>query len=67
MGEAATEVGTGKSKFTTCERSVINQFPILGSTSVIDYDDSFDYGGNFILAARVDTNAGTPNWAVHQP
>lgn len=48
-------VGTGKSKFSALE---FGEFEILGSTSVIGYDNSYDYEGDFILTARVGANAG---------
>ncbi|WP_099810082.1 restriction endonuclease subunit S [Streptococcus suis] len=48
-------IGTGKSKFSALE---FGEFEILGSTSVIGYDNSYDYEGDFILTARVGTNAG---------
>lgn len=48
-------IDTGKSKF------VINgngNYEILGSTSVIGYDNDYDYDGDFLLTARVGANAG---------
>ncbi|HEM2542619.1 TPA: restriction endonuclease subunit S [Streptococcus suis] len=48
-------IGTGKSKFSALE---FGKFEILGSTSVIGYDNSYDYEGDFILTARVGANAG---------
>lgn len=48
-------VDTGKSKFVSHESG---KYEILGSTSVIGYDDSFDYEGDFLLTARVGANAG---------
>ncbi|HEL2218170.1 TPA: restriction endonuclease subunit S [Streptococcus suis] len=48
-------IGTGKSKFSVLE---FGEFEILGSTSVIGYDNSYDYEGDFILTARVGANAG---------
>ncbi|HEM5060927.1 TPA: restriction endonuclease subunit S [Streptococcus suis] len=48
-------IGTGKSKFSVLE---FGKFEILGSTSVIGYDNSYDYEGDFILTARVGANAG---------
>ncbi|WFA75845.1 restriction endonuclease subunit S [Streptococcus suis] len=48
-------IGTGKSKFSALE---FGEFEILGSTSVIGYDNSYDYEGDFILTARVGANAG---------
>lgn len=52
------KLGTGKSKFTKFTKDSLHIFPILGSTSIIGYDDSYDYNGNFILTARVGINAG---------
>ncbi len=34
------------------------KYEILGSTSVIGYDNSYDYEGDFLLTARVGANAG---------
>jgi len=48
-------VDTGKSKFTL---NGLGKYEILGSTSVIGYDNSYDYEGNFLLTARVGANAG---------
>ena len=48
-------VDTGKSKFIVHESG---EYEILGSTSVIGYDDSYDYEGDFLLTARVGANAG---------
>lgn len=48
-------IDTGKSKFVTKERG---PYEILGSTSVIGYDDTYDYEGDFLLTARVGANAG---------
>ena len=50
-------VDTGKSKFD--KEGSSGEYPILGSTSVIGYDDEYDYEGNFILTARVGANAGS--------
>ena len=50
-------VDTGKSKFDKEYSS--GKYPILGSTSVIGYDDEYDYEGDFILTARVGANAGS--------
>ena len=50
-----SSVDTGKSKFTSHESG---KYEILGSTSVIGYDDSYDYEGDFLLTARVGANAG---------
>ena len=48
-------VDTGKSKFSL---SNVGEYEVLGSTSVIGYDSSYDYEGEFILTARVGANAG---------
>ena len=53
--EEVASVDTGKSKFTPHETG---QYEILGSTSVIGYDSSYDYEGDFLLTARVGANAG---------
>ena len=50
-------VDTGKSKFD--KEGSSGEYPILGSTSVIGYDDEYDYEGDFILTARVGANAGS--------
>ncbi|SCY14108.1 Restriction endonuclease S subunit [Butyrivibrio sp. INlla14] len=56
--EAAVDsVDTGKSKFD--KEGSSGEYPILGSTSVIGYDDEYDYEGDFILTARVGANAGS--------
>lgn len=48
-------VDTGKSKFVA---SGSGKYEILGSTSVIGYEDAYDYEGDFLLTARVGANAG---------
>lgn len=53
--EEVSSIDTGKSKFAVSESG---NYEILGSTSVIGYDDSYDYEGDFILTARVGANAG---------
>lgn len=53
--EEVSSIDTGKSKFTVSESG---NYEILGSTSVIGYDDSYDYEGDFLLTARVGANAG---------
>ena len=53
--DEVTSIDTGKSKFTPQESG---EYEILGSTSVIGYDDSYDYEGDFLLTARVGANAG---------
>ena len=50
-----SSVDTGKSKFASHESG---KYEILGSTSVIGYDNSYDYEGDFLLTARVGANAG---------
>lgn len=47
----------------TAGKSIISKkkpqlYPILGSTGVIGYTDSYKYDGNYILIARVGANAG---------
>lgn len=56
MGDVVDSVDTGKGKFNKEDSS--GEYPILGSTSVIGYDDKYDYEGDFILTARVGANAG---------
>ncbi|MBD5427194.1 MAG: restriction endonuclease subunit S [Treponema sp.] len=53
--DEVTSVDTGKSKFVSHK---LGKYEILGSTSVIGYDDSYDYEGDFLLTARVGANAG---------
>lgn len=53
--EAVSSIDTGKSKFNA---SKIGKYEILGSTSVIGFDNEYDYEGDFILTARVGANAG---------
>lgn len=53
------DIGTGKSKYSIQSKSLKAPYEILGSTSIIGYDNTFDYDGNFILTARVGANAGT--------
>ena len=53
--DEVTSIDTGKSKFIPQESG---EYEILGSTSVIGYDDSYDYEGDFLLTARVGANAG---------
>lgn len=48
-------IDTGKSKFSSKKSGL---YKILGSTSIIGYDDTYDYEGNFLLTARVGANAG---------
>jgi len=58
LREVVDVIGTGKSSFVPNEKSDINQYPILGSTSIIGYENEFDYSGDFLLTARVGANAG---------
>ncbi|MDQ0202846.1 restriction endonuclease subunit S [Pectinatus haikarae] len=53
--DETNSIDTGKSKFTAKKNGI---YEILGSTSVIGYDDSYDYEGDFLLTARVGANAG---------
>lgn len=57
--DVVKNIGTGNSKFQIQEKSNDASYAILGSTSVIGYDNNFDYEGNFVLTARVGANAGT--------
>lgn len=53
--DEVSSIDTGKSKFISHE---LGKYEILGSTSVIGYDNSYDYEGDFLLTARVGANAG---------
>jgi len=55
LEEEISSVDTGKSKYVA---SNSGKYEILGSTSVIGYDNTYDYEGNFLLTARVGANAG---------
>ena len=57
LESVVNSVDTGKSKFD--KEGSSGEYPILGSTSVIGYDDKYDYEGDFILTARVGANAGS--------
>ena len=57
LADVVDSVDTGKSKFH--KEGSSGEYPILGSTSVIGYDDEYDYEGDFILTARVGANAGS--------
>lgn len=57
LSDVVDSVDTGKSKFN--KEGSSGEYPILGSTSVIGYDDEYDYDGDFILTARVGANAGS--------
>lgn len=48
-------IDTGRSKFVS---NGDGKYEVLGSTSVIGYDDNYDYEGDFLLTARVGANAG---------
>ncbi|MGH2083304.1 restriction endonuclease subunit S [Aerococcus urinaeequi] len=56
--DVADEIGTGKSSYNTEDKSGEKSFAVLGSTSIIGYDNNYDYEGDFILTARVGANAG---------
>ena len=56
LNSEVTSIDTGKSKFTL---NALGEYEILGSTSVIGYDNTYDYEGDFLLTARVGANAGT--------
>ena len=55
LSEETVLIDTGKSKFQAKDSG---KYEILGSTSVIGYDDNYDYEGDFLLTARVGANAG---------
>src|SRR5574344_1179309 len=55
VGEITNSIDTGRSKFVSNGNG---KYEILGSTSVIGYDDNYDYEGDFLLTARVGANAG---------
>ena len=57
LSDVVDSVDTGKSKFD--KEGSSGEYPILGSTSVIGYDDEYDYEEDFILTARVGANAGS--------
>ena len=57
LANVVDSVDTGKSKFD--KEGSSGEYPILGSTSVIGYDEEYDYEGDFILTARVGANAGS--------
>lgn len=57
LNEIVKSIDTGKSKFHSDSNN--GEYAILGSTSIIGYDDCYDYGGDFILTARVGANAGS--------
>lgn len=56
VSEEVDSIDTGKSKYVLQESG---EYEILGSTSVIGYDNEYDYEGDFLLTARVGANAGT--------
>ena len=45
LSDVVDSVDTGKSKFD--KEGSSGEYPILGSTSVIGYDDEYDYEGGF--------------------
>ena len=57
LSEIVKSIDTGKSKFHS--ESNNGEYAILGSTSIIGYDNCYDYEGDFILTARVGANAGS--------
>jgi type I restriction enzyme S subunit len=59
LKDMVDQIGTGRSKFTSSEQQTSEKpYPVLGSTSIISYDNEFEYSGDFILTARVGANAG---------
>lgn len=58
LSDAVDNVGTGSSKYVLQEASDLAKYEVLGSTSVIGYDEDYDHEGDFILTARVGANAG---------
>ncbi|MBN2651262.1 MAG: restriction endonuclease subunit S [Spirochaetales bacterium] len=59
LGKLLLNIGTGKSKYIIHDtQSTDTPYPILGSRSIIGYDNNYDYTGDFILTARVGENAG---------
>ncbi|MGP4117953.1 restriction endonuclease subunit S [Levilactobacillus zymae] len=58
LNDAVDNIGTGKSKYMLQEKSDLAKYEVLGSTSVIGYDEDYDHEGDFILTARVGANAG---------
>ena len=57
LSDVVNSIDTGKSKFQ--KEGSSGKYAILGSTSVIGYDDEYDYEGDFLLTARVGANAGS--------
>ncbi|MBC1604246.1 restriction endonuclease subunit S [Listeria rocourtiae] len=59
LGASVENIGTGSSSFSSgVLKSGTTPYEVLGSTSVISYDNDFDYSGDFVLTARVGANAG---------
>jgi type I restriction enzyme S subunit len=59
LNEKVDIIGTGKSKFLSNIQEIDGKsYAVLGSTSVISYDNEYDYSGDFVLTARVGANAG---------
>ncbi|WP_334075013.1 restriction endonuclease subunit S [Paenibacillus sp. A14] len=59
LNDTVHTIGTGKSKFiSNIQNTEGKKYAVLGSTSVISYDDEYDYSGDFVLTARVGANAG---------
>ena len=60
LSRIAKNIGTGRSAFVSgVSESLETPYAVLGSTSIISFDNSFDHDGDFILTARVRANAGT--------
>jgi type I restriction enzyme S subunit len=57
LNKIVKSIDTGKSKFHSDSNN--GEYAILGSTSIIGYDNCYDYDGDFILTARVGANAGS--------
>ena len=58
LSDAVDNIGTGKSKYMLQEKSDLAKYEVLGSTSVIGYDEDYNHEGDLILTARVGANAG---------
>lgn len=57
LNKIVKSIDTGKSKFHSDSNN--GEYAILGSISIIGYDNCYDYDGDFILTARVGANAGS--------
>lgn len=59
LEDEVDNVGTGRSSFESGNAKTSKApYAVLGSTSVISYDEEFDHRGDFVLTARVGANAG---------